>query len=501
MNSLDNINELNNLDPLDLAFLFLDCEANETERQILFEELSKDENLQKEFQEAIEMKYAGIESAKDLTPPVGLTNAIYGTLGVGAAHTVGHLTQNYGGNYFSGTFSGLVNSASSFISPILMMITSFILGGMISYFAFDGGNNDINNDKNISQNTKNIIPITQISETKNVSNLDTLQDENFKKKSSNQNISDENELVQVLRYNRNKSNPAVMEIDTLYYTKDRVNKLIVEQDKLKSKSIKSNIKNDTIYALDMSTSQFYNDSKNINSNLNSNSISKIDNMPILTPNENIDNKMQVITPNETNDKMNILPLDNSILNNNQNIIPNNTQNLNIIEQKTNNEISIMPKVQDYEIKVMRINSISYFQNKPNYTDNNTNFNNIQVTGLYKITENQQVGLSIGNEDYPRYVKSGEDFVLTNDLTYFGGVYNYNFLEVNFAGNIKSNVNLLLGFASESLVNKSGIEVNWKPDSKLSLNFGVETLLNVGNYNNAYEYTGKLNFYYGVSYNF
>ena len=129
MNSLDNINELTNLDPLDLAFLFLDGEANETEKRILFEELSKDETLQKDFQEAIEMKYAGIQEAKDLTPPIGLTNAIYGTLGVGAAHTIGNLSQNYGGNYFS----GLVNSASTFVSPIYMFITSFILGGLLSY--------------------------------------------------------------------------------------------------------------------------------------------------------------------------------------------------------------------------------------------------------------------------------------------------------------------------------------------------------------------------------
>jgi hypothetical protein len=124
MNNYDNLSELNNLDPLDLAFLFLDGEANETEKRILFEELSKDENLQKEFGEAIEMKYAGIEEAKDLTPPIGLTNAIYGTLGIGAANMVGNIAQNYGGNYFS----GLVNSASTFISPIYMMITSFIFG-------------------------------------------------------------------------------------------------------------------------------------------------------------------------------------------------------------------------------------------------------------------------------------------------------------------------------------------------------------------------------------
>ncbi len=517
MNNLDNINELNNLDPLDLAFLFLDGEANETEKRILFEELSKDENLQKEFGEAIEMKYAGIEEAKDLTPPIGLTNAIYGTLGVGAAHTVGNLTQNYGRNYFN----GLVNSASNFISPIYMMITSFIMGGLLSYFAFDGGNNDTNNNKNISPNSEKIIPITQISETKNVSHLDTLKD-NFKQ---NNNI-DEQEFVQVLRYNRNETNPTILEIDTLYYTKDKVNKLIAEQDKLKDKSIISNLsndttknfKNDTIYALDMSSRQSINDGNITIINPNNISISKIDKMPILTPNENIDYKLQVITPIETNDKMNIMPLDNSIttikIDTLGNITTTNIDPSNITTSKinpfttekiipvVNDNLGIMPNnSQDYEVKIITINSMTYFQNKPNFTDNNTNFNNIQVTGLYKISDNQKVGLSIGNEDYPRYVKFGEDFVLTNDLTYLGGVYNYNFLDVNFAGNIKSNVNLLLGFASESLVNKSGIEINWKPDSKLSLNFGIETLLNMANYNNAYEYTGKLNFYYGVSYNF
>lgn len=514
MNSLDNINELTNLDPLDLAFLFLDGEANETEKRILFEELSKDETLQKDFQEAIEMKYAGIQEAKDLTPPIGLTNAIYGTLGVGAAHTIGNVSQNYGGNYFS----GLVNSASNFISPIYMMITSFILGGLLSYFAFDGGNNN----NNISQDTQNIIPITQISETKNENTLDTLKYDNIKQ---NNNI-DSKELVQVLRYNRFKSNPKILEIDTLYYTKEKVNKLIAEQDKLKDKSIIYNLSNDTIknskietiYALDISSRQPINDGNITIINPNNISNSKIENMPILTPNENIDYKLQVITPIETNNKMNIMPLDNSIATiridtigniSTTNIDPNNitTSKINPLTTEkiipsVNDNIVIMPNnSQDYEVKIITINPMTYFQNKPNFTDNNTNFNNVQITSLYKISENQKVGLSIGNEDYPRYVKSGEEFVLTNDLTYLGGVYNYNFFDINFAGNIKSNVNLLLGFASESMINKSGIEINWKPDSKLSLNLGIETLLNIGYYNNSYEYTGKLNFYYGVSYNF
>jgi hypothetical protein len=112
---------------------------------------------------------------------------------------------------------------------------------MISYFAFDGGNN---NNKNISQNTKKIIPITQMSETKNVNNIDTLKVNNIKQnnnieeqKLSNQNVINELNLVQVFKYRRNKINPEIMEIDTLYYTQEKVNMLREEQKKLRKNEI------------------------------------------------------------------------------------------------------------------------------------------------------------------------------------------------------------------------------------------------------------------------
>jgi len=523
------------LDPLDLAFLFLDGEANDIEKQVLFEALSNDVNLQNDFQEAIAMKYAGIEDVKDLTPPVGLTNAVYSSIGIGAATTVSNLANNFSGNYFTGLF----NSASSFLSPIYMVITSFILGSLISYFLIQNIDNNQNQNNQSNQNKQNnqynqkLIPITKISETKNISNIDTIKTNNLiqnndideqklSQKGNFQNLTNEkikNELVEVYQYKRNKLNPEIIEIDTLYYTKEKVNKLREEQKKLHKNDIASNVYKSKITTskIDSTNSTMIVLNNGVNGKNNINNNNKYI-MPILTPNENIDYKIQTITPIQTNEKMNIMPFENSIFNKNmlkydstnkilsETTIENGQISKIVIQPENitveNTKLENMQNVsQNYEIKINTINTLNYFQNMSEKSDNTSSFNNLQGTILYKISENQKVGLSIGNEDYPRYVQLNSEFILTNGLTYYGGVYNYNFLDINLAGNIKTNINLLLGMSSNSLVNKSGIEINWKPDSKLTINFGVESLLNVANFNNAYEYTGKMNLFYGVSYSF
>lgn len=449
----------------DLIYLFLDGQASDIEKTTLFAALASDSNLQLEFQEAIQCKNAINEETQEMAPSVMLTNSIFETIGIASSAGIAAASPT-----ISNSISSIVSSNASqslsmqfmtlMKSPIALISLSFLLGSLSTYF--------LSNNQNNPDNKKQIIA--------NASNTDANASSN--NVSTNSNL--ENHSIE-----RNSSNQR------------RLGKQITSASKLETK---------------------------LQANANSNSNSEIN------PNKNSSNLFNKKQEDSNTEDLPNLTLSETKSNRNlsdnlSDIIPNNFSESKLIVEELKSKQTTAPVLIDspefeqdqnndakqkienkgsstYFFSIKSINSISYFDQRNQIDKQTDQIDNLQLSILYNLSENHSLGLSIGKENFPIYVKGSDDkFTLHSSLIYLGAMYKWNFYELDFAGKIKTNLNTLLAASNSSAINKSGLELVWMPDSKLAINFGIEAMLNASKYNSKYEITGKSSFYYGLTYNF
>jgi hypothetical protein len=131
----------------ELIYLLLDGEATSTERGRLFDAMSKDHELQDEFERALKMKNAFEHEVRDTKPAPLLTGALFTKLGLttvglggGAAISTGITTA---------AKTGLLALASKMIIPV----AAALLGSAATYFAVTSGDSS-NTVSNGSSNSK-----------------------------------------------------------------------------------------------------------------------------------------------------------------------------------------------------------------------------------------------------------------------------------------------------------------------------------------------------------
>lgn len=117
----------------ELIYLLLDGEATPTERGRLFDAMSKDHELQDEFERALKMKNAFEHEVRDTKPAPFLTGALFTKLGL--------TTIGLGGGAAIGT--GISTAAKTgwfaLTSKMAIPITAALLGSAATYFAVASG--------------------------------------------------------------------------------------------------------------------------------------------------------------------------------------------------------------------------------------------------------------------------------------------------------------------------------------------------------------------------
>jgi hypothetical protein len=134
MNSANNINGMS---VNDLIYLFIDGEANDTEKSILFSELSENSSLQQEFQDALNIKNAAFMETSNLILPLSVTNSIFNKVGISNSIPIS-IPVNVP---FTQKISGLLSNTS------LYSLSSGIVGALLTFFLINLTQNNISPNK------------------------------------------------------------------------------------------------------------------------------------------------------------------------------------------------------------------------------------------------------------------------------------------------------------------------------------------------------------------
>ncbi|HEY6172149.1 MAG TPA: hypothetical protein VIX80_07825, partial [Candidatus Kapabacteria bacterium] len=138
----------------ELIYLLLDGEATPTERGRLFDAMSKDHDLQDEFERALKMKNAFEHEVRDTKPAPFLTGALFTKLGL--------TTIGLGGGAAIST--GITTAAKTgwlaLTSKIIIPVAAALLGSAVTYFAVSSGesSNSISNGQTVAPQTQQNVP-------------------------------------------------------------------------------------------------------------------------------------------------------------------------------------------------------------------------------------------------------------------------------------------------------------------------------------------------------
>ncbi|HPI19458.1 MAG TPA: hypothetical protein PKY56_03735 [Candidatus Kapabacteria bacterium] len=392
-------NNINDLSPSDLINLFVDGEATEAEKSVLFRELSIDSQLQNELQNAISVKNTAFQEVNNTVVPSAVSNKIFSAVGIGSA-AIAPLA-------ITGAKSSI------FKISILYSVISALIGSLLTYFLMNSlFNNNLDNNKT--------------SESKLYQNADA---------------------------NLSMIKDTVFLTDTIY--KDRI---IV-------KNVEKQFENNIPPVIDLTKTE-------------------------IKPETVIE--QQIVSKQNINSES--IKLNSIITADTLNSILNNTVTINSIYN--NNFWSRLL------LNLNSINAIKYLPARDGIFAEQPLINNFSLGIKYQLTDKIKTGFTIGKESYPIYLKeSDENIYPVSSLTYYGVNFDYNMLTLSEEYDIDSEVRLLLGASKIGFYGKAGLGIIWFPYYHLGLNFGLESTISISSFNKKEDLTGKIGFYYGISYRF
>ena len=415
MNSINN--NINGMSVNDLIYLFIDGEANDTEKSILFNELSNNSSLQQEFQDALNIKNTTHIESSNIILPVAVSDSIFNKVGIIKTAPIQVPPVH--------KISGLISKSS------LYSLGSGIIGALLTFF---------------------LMNITQHSNTQN---NNVKNSESSLKKYAASNFGDT-----IVKHN------IIIENDTIYPNKsERISK-----ENKTNKSAFSNIV------------------------FKSEKLNNEDNLV----------KLNQIIPTKF-ENVNTLGLNNKKFSNKtepQKIlhIPSNNYKIDA----DNNNLTFMQSnyLKGFTIMLNSISGLKYYPNRDNIYAQSVEINNLALTIKYKLDDTYSIGVTVGKENYPLFIKSNSGDLFPNStINYYGLNCDINLYDFDFAGDLSTDLRFLACGTSVGFLGKSGIGFVWSPDSKLGLNFGLESTISVSSFNKNSDITGKLGLYYGISYKF
>jgi hypothetical protein len=139
----------------ELIYLLLDGEATPTERGRLFDAMSKDHDLQDEFERALKMKNAFEHEVRDTKPAPFLTGALFTKLGLTTVGLGG------GAAISTGVTTAVKTGWFALASKMVIPIAAALLGSAATYFAVTSGDssNSISNEQPVAQRTLQSSPV------------------------------------------------------------------------------------------------------------------------------------------------------------------------------------------------------------------------------------------------------------------------------------------------------------------------------------------------------
>src|SRR5579883_595154 len=120
------MNEQNIFTPSELIYLFLDGEADNVQRTVLFSAMASDSALQEEFHDAMQIRTVAQKQAQMVVPPAMLTQQVFAKAGFGTAASIKS----------AGLFSSSGAWISSFkaaIAPLLTAAVASVVKGVVMY--------------------------------------------------------------------------------------------------------------------------------------------------------------------------------------------------------------------------------------------------------------------------------------------------------------------------------------------------------------------------------
>lgn len=139
----------------ELIYLLLDGEATATERGRLFDAMSKDHELQDEFERALKMKNAFEHEVRDTKPTPFLTGALFTKLGLTTVGLGG------GAAISTGVTTAVKTGWFALASKMIIPVAAALLGSAATYYAVTSGDssNSISNGQPVAEQTLQSVPV------------------------------------------------------------------------------------------------------------------------------------------------------------------------------------------------------------------------------------------------------------------------------------------------------------------------------------------------------
>lgn len=123
------MNEQMNFTPSELIYLFLDGEADNVQRTVLFTAMAADSGLQEEFHDAMQIRTVAQKQAQMVVPPAVLTRQLFAKAGFGTAASI------KSAGMLSST-GALIGSFKGALVPLLTAAAASVVTGVVMYNVF-----------------------------------------------------------------------------------------------------------------------------------------------------------------------------------------------------------------------------------------------------------------------------------------------------------------------------------------------------------------------------
>lgn len=127
------------------------------------------------------------------------------------------------------------------------------------------------------------------------------------------------------------------------------------------------------------------------------------------------------------------------------------------------------------------------------------FNNVAVTAFYEIDNNHAFGFDLGQETFPIFdVTSPSALEQRYSLVWGGAAYRYRMNPINELMGIQPYAQIVAGGTKYGPISRGLIGLSWQPHHRFSLSFGFEASAMMYNYQNKWFGAQKLGLSYGVN---
>ncbi len=448
----------------DLIYHFLDGEADVAQQKVLFDSLAEDEELQSEFNQAVELNNALSFDKMNLAPSAALTDNLFKKVGF----SVGGATVSAPIEPIAATWTAMfLSRVSSLINRYATGTAAALVSASIIFSVYNIVETGLNKT---DKNEDNTIVNSIVS-----SNTNTYKQNNYPVSSS---IESQTKAVAKTKKSNNVFN------NNIFNNNDN-NEFVNSLNTTKSNSTKqsgalnnNNDLNANEDALDnrLTSNTLASNNLETESALQDNKISQFETMRIehSKVNSNIDNKLNSM---QTFGGFSINPLSMEF---------DNTENLNL------------------SIELGGVSALNYYPNRT-VDESGAGLNNMNIAIKYNFNNNHSLGLVGGKESLQMYEieKNKKKYIFNKEtsILWAGINYKYSLDKIESLYYVQPYSEITFGGTKYGPVSKGVLGVSYNMFSNFNLSLGFEWTTLVYSELNSIKATHKSGIVYKLSYNF